>query len=208
MYQRPFYHRQPTIIPIRSLTYEYKHCIRIPTFQRDYVWDFGRRADLLDSILKGFPIGTISVLRTSLPIKYKDSEFEVDNRFGLDFLIDGQQRLGTIVEWLIGNRSYISPDGELVETDELLGPEFVPLNCAGDIQLHSKWIRNVFEAGIPDSRLYEADRRLMVLKDYQIAVSPLVTDDPVEVRTAMLRLASGGMAFTPEDVERLYQELT
>ena len=33
--------------------------IMIPKFQRDFVWNTGQMLDLLDSILKGFPIGSL-----------------------------------------------------------------------------------------------------------------------------------------------------
>src|SRR5437762_12610327 len=32
--------------------------IKLPMFQRDFVWDKEQSAKLIDSILKGFPIGT------------------------------------------------------------------------------------------------------------------------------------------------------
>ena len=33
--------------------------ILIPKFQRDFVWNIGQMLDLFDSILKGFPIGSL-----------------------------------------------------------------------------------------------------------------------------------------------------
>ena len=33
--------------------------IKIPKFQRDFVWSIDKTAKLLDSTLKGYPIGTI-----------------------------------------------------------------------------------------------------------------------------------------------------
>lgn len=33
--------------------------IKIPRFQRDFVWSIDKTAKLPDSILKGYPIGTI-----------------------------------------------------------------------------------------------------------------------------------------------------
>ncbi|MBX5012688.1 DUF262 domain-containing protein [Rhizobium lentis] len=38
--------------------------IRIPAFQRDYVWEPDQVAFLLDSIYKGFPIGTVILWKT------------------------------------------------------------------------------------------------------------------------------------------------
>ena len=36
-----------------------KGLLRIPAFQRDFVWSFNDMLDLFDSLKKGFPIGSI-----------------------------------------------------------------------------------------------------------------------------------------------------
>ena len=38
--------------------------IRIPQFQRDFVWNLNKSTHLMDSILKGYPIGTLIMWRT------------------------------------------------------------------------------------------------------------------------------------------------
>ena len=37
---------------------------RIPRFQRNYVWQIGKVVDLIDSLLKGFPIGSLILWET------------------------------------------------------------------------------------------------------------------------------------------------
>ena len=44
--------------------------LRIPRFQRDYVWEATRVAKLFDSIYKGFPIGSFFYWIT--PQEYRD----------------------------------------------------------------------------------------------------------------------------------------
>ena len=39
--------------------------IKIPQFQREFVWDIEKSAKLIDSILKGFPIGSFILWRTN-----------------------------------------------------------------------------------------------------------------------------------------------
>lgn len=39
-----------------------KGLIKIPQFQRDFVWDIEKSANLIDSIIKGYPIGTFYFL--------------------------------------------------------------------------------------------------------------------------------------------------
>jgi uncharacterized protein with ParB-like and HNH nuclease domain len=38
--------------------------IKIPQFQRDFVWTMQKSAGLIDSIIKGYPIGTFIFWRT------------------------------------------------------------------------------------------------------------------------------------------------
>lgn len=39
--------------------------IKIPKFQRNFVWSLDKTAELLDSILKGYPIGTFILWETN-----------------------------------------------------------------------------------------------------------------------------------------------
>lgn len=81
--------------------------IKIPQFQRQFVWDIQSSAKLIDSILKGYPIGTFIYWRTnerlrsikdigniSLPSP-KDGEF-------VNYVLDGQQRITSLFAALKG----------------------------------------------------------------------------------------------------------
>lgn len=75
--------------------------IRIPAFQRDWVWEPDNVAFLLDSIYKGFPIGTIILWKTD---KRLDSDKnlgyfvlpEPKKDYPVNYVLDGQQRLTSI----------------------------------------------------------------------------------------------------------------
>jgi hypothetical protein len=75
--------------------------IRIPSFQRGFVWDSDRVAHLMDSIYKGFPFGTLLFWRTKTPLKTerKLGPFVLpdgDPDYPLDYILDGQQRATSI----------------------------------------------------------------------------------------------------------------
>lgn len=75
--------------------------IRIPSFQRGFVWDGERVAKLMDSIYKGYPFGTVLVWRTKTPLKSERllGPFELpenDPDYPLDYVLDGQQRITSI----------------------------------------------------------------------------------------------------------------
>jgi len=75
--------------------------IRIPSFQRRFIWDESQIISLLESVYKGFPMG--SVLLWSVRSRVlKDATFEypifpnVDPVFPTNFILDGMQRLSSL----------------------------------------------------------------------------------------------------------------
>ena len=81
--------------------------IKIPQFQRDFVWSVEKSANLIDSIVKGYPIGTFIFWKT------KERLRAVRNIGGFDlptspagdyvnFVLDGQQRLTSLFASLKG----------------------------------------------------------------------------------------------------------
>lgn len=75
--------------------------IRIPAFQRDFVWEPDQVAFLLDSIYKGFPIGTVILWRTDkrLSTEKKLGHFrlpEPHKNYPVNYVLDGQQRLTSL----------------------------------------------------------------------------------------------------------------
>ncbi|WNC95229.1 DUF262 domain-containing protein (plasmid) [Paraburkholderia sp. FT54] len=75
--------------------------IRIPAFQRGFVWEMDRVAYLLDSIYKGYPFGSLLFWRTKHQLTTERNlgtftlpEPHVD--YPIDYVIDGQQRLTSV----------------------------------------------------------------------------------------------------------------
>lgn len=75
--------------------------IRIPRFQRGFVWEPDRVAYLMDSIYKSYPIGSLLLWRTTerLANERNLGPFtlpppEID--FPIDYVLDGQQRITSI----------------------------------------------------------------------------------------------------------------
>jgi hypothetical protein len=75
--------------------------IKIPQFQREFVWELRKSCHLIDSIIKGYPIGTFILWRTNERLRSvrnlgninlpetKDGEY-------VDYVLDGQQRLTSL----------------------------------------------------------------------------------------------------------------
>lgn len=75
--------------------------IRIPTFQRGFVWDAEKVAVLMDSLYKGYPIGSLLFWRTRSRLRFERDlgPFrlpEIDPDYPIDYVLDGQQRITSI----------------------------------------------------------------------------------------------------------------
>ena len=89
-----------TTLPLRELVERFsKGQILLPQFQRDYVWKPAKIRNLLDSLLKGFPVGGFYFWRPAEgPIDVKHQALgkqQISPEF-FGYLIDGQQRLTSL----------------------------------------------------------------------------------------------------------------
>jgi len=86
-----------------------KGVIRIPAFQRDFVWNNEKKLELFDSIKKGYPIGSILFWRPDNDFG-DNADFEIKNigtyiiperTTDFFYILDGFQRLSTLFGCLI-----------------------------------------------------------------------------------------------------------
>ena len=75
--------------------------IRIPAFQRSFVWREKQMVELLDSVLNGHPIGSILLWAVDVPmLKIAPSEVSafptLPEQFPTTYVLDGMQRLSTL----------------------------------------------------------------------------------------------------------------
>jgi hypothetical protein len=75
--------------------------IRIPAFQRGYIWKQNQILDLLDSVVKNYPIGSVLLWSTGERLNhtrniagYKIPDSSPD--YPINYVLDGQQRLSSI----------------------------------------------------------------------------------------------------------------
>lgn len=105
---------------------------QIPKFQRDFVWGKEQVAELLDSIIKGYPIGTFILWKT------KDRLRSVKNIGGeifkeplegdfVYYILDGQQRITSL---------YLAVKGLTLNNDKNYNELYV------DLEEAKKWIEN------------------------------------------------------------------
>ena len=83
--------------------------IRLPEMQRQYVWQQTRVRDLLDSLYRGYPSGTILTWETGEGVATRDFAVEQDISVKSSFqlLLDGQQRLTSLSAILLGEPIHV-----------------------------------------------------------------------------------------------------
>ena len=119
---------KPDRIDIDSIKYQIEQGeLKVPQFQREFVWSIEASSKLMDSIVKGYPIGAFTFWKT------KDRLRSVRNIGGLalpdsptndfvNYVLDGQQRITSIYACLkgvtIGNADYSKMYINLIASEE------------------------------------------------------------------------------------------
>ena len=122
------------------ITYIRKGYIKIPKFQRDFIWDIEKTAKLLDSVIRGYPIGTFTLWKTKerlRNIKNLGGANLPDSPKGdyVKYVLDGQQRLASLflaiegLEVIKNNKIvdykeiYVDLDEDIINENEIVVPE-------------------------------------------------------------------------------------
>ena len=114
--------------------------IRIPAFQRGFVWEPDRVAYLMDSIYKKYPFGSLLFWRTKEPLKsptrfgpvFKLPEPKAD--YPIDYVLDGQQRVTAIFGVFQTDLAMVNPTAweniyfDLKTDTNAQDPQFVALS--------------------------------------------------------------------------------
>lgn len=101
--------------------------IKLPMFQREFVWEKEKSAKLIDSILQGFPIGTFIFWKTKEELRsYKEvgnhTLPETPKGDYVQYILDGQQRITSLYAIRKGIR--ITKDGKEIDYCDI----FINLN--------------------------------------------------------------------------------
>src|ERR1700730_3118065 len=68
----------------------------VPAFQREYVWKRDDAKQLLDSLIKQYPTGTMLTWETNRPPELKGQHKYDEKQGAVRILLDGQQRITTL----------------------------------------------------------------------------------------------------------------
>ena len=75
--------------------------ILLPKFQREFVWERNQIIDLLDSIPRNFPVGSILLWQSRQELRSENRIADLDIElprpdYPVNYLLDGQQRLSSL----------------------------------------------------------------------------------------------------------------
>ena len=196
--------------------------IRVPRFQRAFVWKQADLHALLNSILRGFPIGSILVWET-------EENVESTRRIGpisisphpdgmIGYLLDGQQRVSTLVGTLrltdnmdatvdqVDWRVYCNLDTQEFHRApaEGVGPQHFPvrslLNTAGFFEACRRIQSEGGDTDRSQKWLDEADRLANAFRDYQLPLIRIRDADLDSAVTVFARLNRTGRKMAADEM--------
>lgn len=195
-----------------------KGIIKIPKFQRDFVWSIEKTAKLLDSILKGYPIGTFILWQTDERIN------DIKNIGNLEipatpdgtkvqYVLDGQQRITSLYAAYLGakiqklgekkitdyNDIVVNLDTDINENDgqvisaEPTGEKYISLNAVLNFSFSkAKALSDKFS----EDELELIDSYSTAFKTYEFSTVVLRKEDIDSAIEVFTRINTGGQTLT------------
>lgn len=184
--------------------------IRIPAFQRNFVWEPDQVAFLLDSIYKQFPIGTIILWKTDTRLKAEKRMGyftlpEPQKDYPVNYVLDGQQRLTSLFSVF---QTDLIPDSlgwtdvyfDMAAQESVQESLFIALeNAEVDPSRHFP-IKTLFDTvayrkattNFPDDKLKRIDALQERFKEYLIPNVVFESDDRNKVAIVFERINRAG----------------
>lgn len=190
--------------------------IRLPKFQRPFVWKRKEVIKLLDSIYNGYPIGSILLWQSSEELASERNIAELElaqpsDYYPTNYLLDGQQRVSSLcgtLFWDGKNSKSLWNVAFDLDKEKFFYPkdefkiEYFPLNKllnTSDFITQCK----AFEAHPKKEKLFKnAEKLLRSIKDYKIAVVKIGEMTINEVAPIFERINSTGRKLTIVDLMR------
>lgn len=124
--------------------------VRVPHFQREFRWDSRDVIRLFDSIVRGYPIGSLLLWVRHSPaarVRLGALTMEAPETDQALWVVDGQQRITSLANAFHpdGNRtapfdvSYDLAKGEFVRAPKLAEPHHIPLPVLFDLEVLLSW---------------------------------------------------------------------
>lgn len=186
--------------------------VRIPHFQRPLRWGAKDNVRLFDSLLRGYPIGSLLMWKRPAPaehVKVGDAVLAAPARDDAWFVVDGQQRLTALAGAMLAlagqsekYRIYLDVEKHHLHSGDDL-PEgettLIPLSTLVDAVAFRQWSRKV---DVSDDALAGLDAFAKQLLEYRlpIYVVEAASDGEAMLRDIFARLNSTGARMAAHEV--------
>lgn len=198
--------------------------LRIPRFQRPFVWRPEQMCDLFDSVEKSYPIGSILIWETDEPLASLDVVGDItvgERTSSVAYVLDGHQRLSTLFgclwrrdepgpnnwPWTVyRDLSLSGPDSVRYahwKHNSEPPPSFFPVRSAlrtMDFLAYARQLQDRVSHEEHKRLVDAAERVSSSLRSYKIAVVRLVGGDLTQAVEVFSRLNSRGSAMTAEQM--------
>ncbi|MFV5524675.1 DUF262 domain-containing protein [Acinetobacter variabilis] len=210
----------PEVLRIEQLVNQVKTGdIRLPKFQRPFVWKKSDVLKLWDSVYKGYPIGSVLLWLTKEKLASERNIAgliinEREEEYPTNYLLDGQQRLSTLcggLYWDGNEKNSIWDIWFDCDKEEFLYPDeedkkkvnLFPLSQLLDTRDFLKQSMKLQSAGEEGQRYQNnAVKLLNQVKDYKIAAVKIGDMSLSEVAPIFERINSSGRQLTMVDLMR------
>lgn len=182
--------------------------IRVPHFQRDFRWGWEDVRRLFDSIVKGYPIGSLLLWTRSAPagrIQLGALTIDAPKISEAYWVVDGQQRLTSLANALhfggeIPARFALSYDltaNEFVRTPPIEDPLVIPLPVLFNLQEILKWFAR--NPGIAEY-LDVATGITRTIRQFEVPAYLVSQDDPHVLQDIFDRMNNYGKRLSRAEV--------
>lgn len=178
--------------------------LRVPTFQRSFVWDASDVRQLFDSLYRGFPVGTILLWRRpgeAGSVSFGPIEIEAGETSDALWVVDGQQRITSLFGALSPDHKGVDDRFEVyfdLETQRFINPRrgvvpsrSVPVREALETRSLLNWSRH-HEADLEIEDLDLVDKLGGVLREYKVPAYIVTGEDQNLLREIFDRVNSAG----------------
>lgn len=186
--------------------------LRVPRFQRPFVWDAGDVRKLFDSLYRGFPVGTLLLWRQPAPtarVVFGGVQLDAPATPDAYMVVDGQQRVTALIASLASSPAGRDDRFEVffdLAKQRFVGlnrgmvpPRSIPVREALESRSLLTWLRNHGDT-LEDGDLDVADELGGALRDYKIPAYVVEGEDERLLREVFDRVNSAGKPMTRAQV--------
>lgn len=189
--------------------------IKIPVFQRQFVWKPGQILELLDSIFRGYPIGSLLFWLSSEPLATERNlgDFELPqtpDKYPRNYVLDGQQRLATIygvLRWNgkpedsnIYNVSFDLKTNSFLPTQSPAPATHIPMNIIFDTKRFRLFQTNLLSRPDGQELIDATDVLSETFREYAIPVVAVTEATVDHVSSIFERINNTGTKLTVYDL--------